>query len=102
MLLFSERDGNIVKRITEGKVPDPDYDLYAPWVDFYTGEVMETSLRGNMPSKASFIPSKAEQKFVRELAQKIRRGLVKPRSAKITKDDQEQKFYMLWNTDDQV
>jgi ribosome biogenesis protein ERB1 len=91
-----------LRRLQANKVPDPEYDLYAPWVDFYTNTVMETPLLEHHRSKASFIPSKDEKRKVTELMIKIKKGLIKPKMAKSVEEDESKRFYMLWQTDDQV
>jgi len=100
-VVLSEKDGNILKRLEAGKVPDPEYDLYKPWTDFYSNTVMETPLINTMRSKKSFLPSLHEKYKVTELMKKIKSGQIKPRKIKSTEEEEDSKrFYMLWETDD--
>lgn len=55
---LSDTDLDIVHRVMSHKVPDGSYDMYAPWIDHFTHEVMEMPLSGRPESKKSFIPSK--------------------------------------------
>lgn len=55
---LSDADLDIVHRVMSHRVPDGSYDMYAPWVDHFTHEVMEMPLSGRPESKKSFIPSK--------------------------------------------
>lgn len=100
-VVLSEKDGNILKRLEAGKVPDPEYDLYKPWTDFYSNTVMETPLINTIRSKKSFLPSLHEKYKVTELMKKIKSGQIKPRKIKSTEEEEDSKrFYMLWETDD--
>jgi len=100
-VVLSEKDGNILKRLEAGKVPDPEYDLYKPWTDFYSNTVMETPLINSIRSKKSFLPSLHEKYKVTELMKKIKSGQIKPRKIKSTEEEEDSKrFYMLWETDD--
>ena len=55
---LSDADLAVVQRIMSHRNPDESYDMYAPWVDHFTHEVMDMPLSGRIDSKKSFIPSK--------------------------------------------
>ena len=69
---LSDGDLDIVKRVMSHRVPDGSYDMYAPWIDHFTHEVMEMPLSGRLDSKQSFIPSKvsSEVENVKDQCQK--------------------------------
>ena len=88
-----------------------------------SSDVMETPLRAIPESKKSFLPSLSEKQKVRvntvfflynsqnldntqvgKMVHAIKMGWMKPRPAKKTEaeDESKRKFYMLWQTDDQV
>ena len=54
---LADQDLDVVERVMGHKVPDSSFDYYAPWIDFFTHEVMEMPLSGRPDHKRSFIPS---------------------------------------------
>ncbi|XP_044762866.1 ribosome biogenesis protein BOP1 homolog [Coccinella septempunctata] len=102
-VVLSDEDIQLIKRIRSGKIPDVNFDEYAPWVEWFTNEVMVTPLRSFPEHKRSFLPSKDEQRKVSQLAHKLKMGLIKTReeAAKL-RAKKEPQFYMLWKTDDQA
>ena len=100
--IFSEKDVEIVNRLRQGRVPEPGYDLYGEWSEWFSSDVMETPLRDLPEHKASFLPSHWEKKKVSRMVHAIKMGWMKPRQARSETDDETKKFYMLWQTDDQV
>ena len=66
--------------------------------------MMETPLRDIPESKKSFLPSLHEKAKVGKMVHAIKMGWMKPRPAKKTEGevDSGPKYYMLWQTDDQV
>jgi len=101
-VVLSERDESIVRRISKNQVPDPDYDMYQPWIDFYSGDVMETPISNVPDSKQSFLPSIAEKRIVSRMVANIKMGRSRPRPAVKVEEDDSKRFYMLWQTDDQI
>ena len=51
-------DLDLVHRLIKAQVPSAQYDLYQPFLDLYSHEVMETPLSGRPEHKRSFLPSK--------------------------------------------
>jgi len=100
-VVLSEADADIARRLHHGKIPDASYNMYAEWSEWFTSDVMETPLRDIPETKASFLPSQWEKKKVSKMVHSLKMGWMKPRDAK-TVDDGSKKFYMLWQTDDQV
>ncbi|XP_045597666.1 ribosome biogenesis protein bop1-A [Procambarus clarkii] len=94
---LSDADLDTVKRLMSQQVPDSSYDYYAPWVDFFTHEVMEMPLSGRIDSKKSFVPSKHEAAYVAKRAEQIRRGLIKYTH----KREEKYHFYNLWSDSDE-
>jgi ribosome biogenesis protein ERB1 len=102
-VVLSEADAEIVSRAAGNKVPDPGYDLYGKWSEWFSSDVMETPLRDTQESKKSFLPSHCEKQKVGKMVHAIKMGWMKPRPATQTKtEDAASKYYMLWQTDDQV
>jgi len=103
-VVLSEKDADVVKRAAGNRVPDPNVDIYADHVPWFSSDVMETPLRAIPESKKSFLPSLSEKQKVGKMVHAIKMGWMKPRPAKKseTEDESKRKFYMLWQTDDQV
>jgi len=102
-VILTEADADIVSRATSNKVPDAGYDLYGEWSEWFSRDVMETPLRDIPDSKKSFLPSHCEKQKVGKMVHAIKMGWMKPKPASSKQDkDTGPKYYMLWQTDDQV
>ncbi|CAL7948898.1 unnamed protein product [Xylocopa violacea] len=104
-VVLSEADIDLITRIQKRKIPDVTFDEYAPWIEWFTSEVMKTPLRQFPEHKRSFLPSKLEAKKVSKLVHALKMGWIKS-SAELEKEKQQKKnepqFYMLWQSDDQA
>ncbi|XP_012272318.1 ribosome biogenesis protein BOP1 homolog [Orussus abietinus] len=103
-VILSEADIELITRIQKQKIPDVQFDEYAPWVEWFTSEVMKMPLRKFPEHKRSFVPSKPEAKKVSKLVHALKMGWIKS-TAEMQKEREQKKgehnFYMLWETDDQ-
>lgn len=59
-VVLSNEDVELIKNVMGGKFPEGSYNPYEPWVDWFTGDVMETPVTGRPEHKRSFIPSRIE------------------------------------------
>ncbi|KAG5321082.1 BOP1 protein, partial [Pseudoatta argentina] len=103
-VVLSEADVDLIVRIQKQKIPDVQFDEYAPWVDWFTSEIMKTPLRKFPEHKRSFLPSKNEARKVSKLVHALKMGWMKS-SAQMQKEREKNKgpqFYMLWQSDDQA
>ncbi|XP_051166682.1 ribosome biogenesis protein BOP1 homolog [Leptopilina boulardi] len=104
-VVLSEADIELITRIQKQKVPNSQFDEYAPWVEWFTSEVMKTPLRKFPEHKRSFVPSKVEAKKVSKLVHALKMGWIKS-TEQMEKERQQSnndpQFYMLWQTDDQA
>lgn len=104
-VVLSEADIDLITRIQKRKIPDITFDEYAPWVEWFTSEVMKTPLRKFPEHKRSFLPSKSEAKKVSKLVHALKMGWIKS-TAELKKEREkkrnEPQFYMLWQSDDQA
>ncbi|XP_011863795.1 PREDICTED: ribosome biogenesis protein BOP1 homolog [Vollenhovia emeryi] len=103
-VVLNETDIDLIVRIQKQKVPDAQFDEYAPWVDWFTSEVMKTPLRKFPEHKRSFLPSKNEARKVSKLVHALKMGWVKS-TAEMQKEREKHEgpqFYMLWQSDDQA
>ena len=102
-VVLSEADAEVVSRAASNKVPDAGYNLYGEWSEWFSSDVMETPLRDNPESKKSFLPSHCEKQKVGKMVHAIKMGWMKPRPVSKSKtEDTGPKYYMLWQSDDQV
>ncbi|KAK3872112.1 hypothetical protein Pcinc_022794 [Petrolisthes cinctipes] len=99
---LSDNDLEVVKRLMSNRVPDPKYDMYQPWIDHFTHEVMEMPLSGRPEHKRSFIPSKAEAQYVERRAKMIRRGLITYSHHKKKREERRLKHFDLWAEHEQL
>ncbi|XP_076661307.1 ribosome biogenesis protein BOP1 homolog [Halictus rubicundus] len=104
-VVLSEADIDLITRIQKQKIPDVTFDEYAPWVEWFTSEVMKMPVRKFPEHKRSFLPSKPEAKKVSKLVHALKMGWIKS-TAELEKERQQKKnepqFYMLWQSDDQA
>ncbi|KAK2149681.1 hypothetical protein LSH36_442g03132 [Paralvinella palmiformis] len=100
-VVLSEKDCEIIKRFRQGKYIDSKFDPYEPWIDFFTYEKMQHPVTNRPADKRSFVPSKWERIKVSRMVHAIKMGWMKPQQEKRKEEDQP-KFYMLWNNDEQV
>lgn len=104
-VILSEADIELITRIQKQKIPDVQFDEYAPWVEWFTSEVMKTPLRSFPEHKRSFLPSKPEARKVSKLVHALKMGWIKS-TVEMEKEKQqkskEPEFYMLWQSDDQA
>ncbi|KAF5283998.1 hypothetical protein FQR65_LT13632 [Abscondita terminalis] len=100
-VVLSDEDVKVIRRINSQRVPDESFDEYAPWIEWFSSEVMKMPLRKFPEHKRSFLPSKNEAKQVSKLVHALKMGWIKSNAhykklrAKKNKDE----FYMLWQTD---
>ncbi|XP_068629720.1 ribosome biogenesis protein BOP1 homolog [Battus philenor] len=97
-IILSKKDLELIARIREGRVPNPEHDEYQPWVEWFSREVMATPLRAFPEHKRSFLPSRDEQRRVARLVHALKMGWTKTRKqiADERKKNKEVKFYDLW------
>lgn len=104
-VVLSEADIDLITRIQKQKIPDATFDEYAPWVEWFTSEVMKTPLRKFPEHKRSFLPSKPEARKVSKLVHALKMGWMKS-TAEMEKEKAQKKsepqFYMLWESDDKA
>ncbi|KYN38894.1 Ribosome biogenesis protein BOP1 like protein [Trachymyrmex septentrionalis] len=103
-VVLNEADIDLIVRIQKQKIPDVQFDEYAPWVDWFTSEVMKTPLRKFPEHKRSFLPSKNEARKVSKLVHALKMGWMKS-TVQMQKEREKNKgpqFYMLWQSDDQA
>lgn len=99
-VILSDKDVELIKRFRKGKYVDPAYDPYAPWVDFFTHEVMQHPVTNRPEDKRSFIPSLWEKKKVGQMVHAIKMGWLVPPSERKKEEDTGPTFYNLWDKED--
>ncbi|XP_026822167.1 ribosome biogenesis protein BOP1 homolog [Rhopalosiphum maidis] len=101
-VVLSDKDVELIQRIESSKIPDSTYEQYAPWIEWFTSEVMNMPIRNGADHKRSFIASRQEAQRVERYARLIRAGLLKTREQKRREREKkrERSFYMMWSTDD--
>ncbi|XP_065218330.1 ribosome biogenesis protein BOP1 homolog [Planococcus citri] len=101
-VVLSDKDVELIHRLESSKIPDAAFNEYAPWVDWFTNEVMQTPLRKFPEHKRSFVPSKIEAKKVCKMVHALKMGYIKTRKQKQEerRKKREKQFYLLWKTDD--
>ena len=102
-VVLSQTDAEIVARASSNKVPQPGYNMYTEAPDWFSRDVMQVPLRDIPDSKKSFLPSHHERLKVGKMVHAIKMGWMKPRPVKKgEEEDETKKYYMLWQSDDQV
>ncbi|KAL1459878.1 hypothetical protein WDU94_011829 [Cyamophila willieti] len=98
---LSDADIKLIKNIRNNKYPDAEYNEYAPWVDWFSSEVMKMPLNRAPDHKRSFIPSKSEAALVSKFVYSLKMGRMKSTSwmRRHRKDLSKKRFFMLWPSD---
>lgn len=102
-VVLSDADIDLIKRIQKHFIPDSQYDEYAPWIEWFTSDVMQMPVRKFPEPKKSFLPSKEEMKQVSKYVHALKMGWMKTKKElqkerkKKRRDDVQ--FYMLWKDD---
>ncbi|XP_037090870.1 ribosome biogenesis protein bop1-like isoform X2 [Pollicipes pollicipes] len=92
---LSDEDIDVIVRLSQGKFPTRNADLDAPWLDFFTRDVLDMPLSSRPEHKRSFVPSRIEALKVAKLVDHIKRGFIKLDEKPLEKP----RFYMLWKED---
>lgn len=77
-VVLSDDDLDVITRIRKAIYPDPNYDPYEPYVDFFSNEVSIHPVMNRPEPKAAFIPSLSEKRALTKLVALIRSGRLKP------------------------
>lgn len=95
-VVLSDHDLDVINRIRKAIYPDPNYDPYEPYVDFFSNEVSIHPVMNRPEPKAAFIPSLSEKRALTKLVALIKSGRLKPYKPK-KKDRDPYKFgHDLW------
>lgn len=95
-VVLSDQDLDVINRIRKAIYPDPNYDPYEPYVDFFSNEVSIHPVMNRPEPKAAFIPSLSEKRALTKLVAFIKSGRLKPYKSK-KKDRDPYKFTQdLW------
>lgn len=78
-VVLSDQDVNLVKRIRNAKCPDPTYNPYESFIDFFTYEKQIHPVTNRPEPKAAFIPSLSEKRLVSKLVSAIKKARFKPK-----------------------
>lgn len=101
-VVLSDEDLEVINRIRKAIYPDPNYDPYEPYVDFFSHEVSIHPVMNRPEPKAAFIPSLAEKRALTKLVAMIKSGRLKPYKPK-KKDREQFKFsYDLWHKEGDI
>lgn len=73
-IVLTDDDLAILGRIRKGKYPDPNYDPYKPFIDFFSHETELHPVTNHPLPKSHFTPSLMEKKLINKLVMKIRRA----------------------------
>lgn len=98
-IVLNDEELEILNRIKKGKYPDPNYDPYPDFIDFFSYEQEQFPVTNHPIPKSRFIPSISEKRMVNKLIIKLRKQRNLPNKKK-----QEQKLefnYDLWGTENE-
>ncbi|XP_054279082.1 ribosome biogenesis protein BOP1 homolog [Macrosteles quadrilineatus] len=103
-VVLSDKDIELIQRMLSHKVPDPEFEEYPEWVEWFTSDVMKMPVRKFPDHKRSFLPSRSEKEKVSKYVHALKMGWMK--SSKMLKKEKREKelagpkFYMLWQSDE--
>ena len=81
-VILTDNDVDLIKKVRKGKFPDPSYNPYEDFIDFFTYEKMIHPVTNRPETKASFIPSLSEKRKVSKIVAAIKQARLKPRPPK--------------------
>lgn len=100
-VLLTDEDIALIKRINSSRIPNPEHNEYAPWIEWFTSEVEKMPIKNVPDHKRSFLPSVSEKKKVSRMVHALKMGWMKT-TEEVEREKQQKrgpKFYMLWETD---
>ncbi|XP_017867167.1 PREDICTED: ribosome biogenesis protein BOP1 homolog isoform X1 [Drosophila arizonae] len=100
-VLLTDEDIALIKRVNSSRIPNPEHDEYAPWIEWFTSEVEKMPIKNVPDHKRSFLPSVSEKKKVSRMVHALKMGWMKT-TEEVEREKQQKrgpKFYMLWETD---
>lgn len=101
-VVLSDHDLDVINRVRKAIYPDPNYDPYEPYVDFFSNEVSIHPVMNRPEPKAAFVPSLSEKRALTKLVAFIKSGRLKPYRPK-KKDRDPYKFSSdLWLKDGDI
>lgn len=77
-VVLTDEDLDVINRIRKAIYPDPNYDPYEPYIDFFSNEVSIHPVQNRPEPKAAFVPSLSEKRALTKLVALIRSGKLKP------------------------
>lgn len=78
-VIITDGDAEALRRVKKGYHPDPNYNPYPDFVDFFTYEKMIHPVTNRPETKASFVPSKNERRMISRLVGRIKRAWQNPK-----------------------
>lgn len=100
-VVLTDGDIEMIKRVTASRVPNPEHDEYAPFIDWFTREVEQMPIKNVPAHKRSFLPSVPEKKKIGRMVHALKMGWMKT-TEELKKEREAKrgpKFYMLWTSD---
>ncbi|CAG9460136.1 unnamed protein product [Pedinophyceae sp. YPF-701] len=91
---LSSEEVKMLMRIREGKFPHASVEMYEPYVDWFTRDVMQGPVVDKPEPKRRFVASKHEEKKIVKLVRAIRKGWLKTE-----KPAEEPEVYLMWGDD---
>lgn len=98
-IVLNDEELEILNRIRKGKYPDPNYDPYADFIDFFSYEQEQFPVTNHPIPKSRFIPSLGEKKLINKFVIKLRRQRKLPNKKK--EDDRLRFNYDLWENENE-
>lgn len=95
-VVLSDEDIDVINRIRKAIYPNPNYDPYEPYVDFFSNEVSVHPVMNRPEPKAAFIPSLSEKRALTKLVALIKSGRLKPYKPKKKVRDPYKFTYDIW------
>ncbi|XP_059487702.1 ribosome biogenesis protein BOP1 homolog [Neocloeon triangulifer] len=102
-VVLSGKDLNLVRRLQESRIPNPEHEEYKPWIEWFSSKVLTTALRPIPESKKSFLPSRSEREKVSKMVHALRMGWREPRAVleerRAKEKEEGPKFYEMWGAE---
>lgn len=101
-VVLSDQDLDVIERLRKAIYPDPNYDPYEPFVDFFSNEVSIHPVQLRPEPKAAFVPSLSEKRALTKLVALIRSGRLKPYKPKKRDRDPYKFSFDIWEKEGDI
>ena len=100
-IVLNDEELEILNRIRKGKYPDPNFEPYADFIDFFSYEQEQFPVTNHPIPKSRFIPSLSEKRLINQFVIKLRRQRKLPNKKKQHDDGRLEFNFDIWENENE-